>query len=49
MNSPFNGNARICNILKNDDCVNVGQNGQVDVTLNNGEAKVYVREGDFKM
>ncbi|CAL6085232.1 1 [Hexamita inflata] len=49
MNSPFNANSRICNILKNDDCVNVGQNGQVDVTLNNGEAKVYVREGDFKL
>ncbi|CAL5978070.1 1 [Hexamita inflata] len=44
-NSPFEGNARICDVISGE-CINANGDGSVDVYLNQGQARVYVRESD---
>ncbi|CAL6102136.1 1 [Hexamita inflata] len=43
-NSPFEANTRICNIIAERDCINVNPDNSVDIYLNQGEAKVFIRE-----
>jgi len=48
INSPFPANALVCNIFwPEDDCINVNSDRTIDVYLNNGEAKVFVKHTDL--
>ncbi|CAL6037744.1 1 [Hexamita inflata] len=45
-NTPFEPNSRVCNVNYPGDCLSVNSDRSLDVYLNNGEAKVFVREAD---
>ncbi|CAL6074512.1 1 [Hexamita inflata] len=44
-NTPFENNARICDIISGE-CINANADGSVDVYLNKGQARVFVREAN---
>ena len=37
----------ICNILVSGDCVNVNLDGKAEITINGGEAKVFISQSDI--
>ena len=37
----------ICNILVSGDCANVNSDGKAEITINGGEAKVFVSQSDI--
>lgn len=47
MVTQFEANQVVCNVLVDDDCVNVNSDHSVDVVLVGGEAKLFVRQSDL--
>lgn len=46
-NTPYSSGTTVCNIFWPSDCVTVMSNGQFQVSLNNGESKVFVPKADI--
>ena len=46
LQSPFNANAQVCDYLSGE-CTNVGNDGKIDVELNNGQCRIYILQKDM--
>lgn len=47
MVTQFEANQVVCNVLVDDDCINVNSDHSVEVVLVGGEAKLFVRQSDL--